>query len=511
MNAKPLLLMILDGWGLSESRGNNAVAQAKTPHFDRIWKTFPHTRLDASAEAVGLPKATIGNSEVGHMNIGAGRIVYQDLTRINQSIENRSFFENKTLLDLAAKLKKSGKALHLMGLLSDGGVHSHLDHLLALLDFAKQQRLSTVYVHCFMDGRDTPPTAGEKYMRQLEKKLAQVGNATVATVTGRYYAMDRDKRWERTSAAYHALVCGEGEKGTSAAEVIQKAYEKKTGDEFILPTVIEKGNKPIGLIQDGDGICFFNFRADRARQLTQALNEKYFSFFERKRVPSLGGYITMTQYEKQFPYPTLFPPQNLENVFGAVIAKEKLRQFRIAETEKYAHVTYFFNGGREVEFEGEDRFLIPSPRSVATYDLKPEMSAREVTDKILACLDSKKYDVGIINFANPDMVGHSGRLEPTIKAVETVDTCLGTILKKLEAVGGSAIVTSDHGNAEMLADQEGKPHTAHTLNKVPLVLVDPTQKNKKLREGKLCDITPTMLQLLGIPQPKEMTGQSLLN
>ena len=507
----PLLLIVLDGWGEAKPSPFNALSQAKLPTWNKIRNEYPTTLLEASAEAVGLPQKTIGNSEVGHMNIGAGRIVYQDLTRINQSLSDKSFFKNRALIDVAENLKKSNGALHLMGLLSDGGVHSHINHLFALLDFAKAQNLSKVYIHCFMDGRDTPPNAGEGYIKKLEEKIKSVGNAAIATVIGRYYAMDRDKRWERTALAYEALVEGKGNKAAGALQAIASSYEKGTTDEFTLPTVIEKEKKPIGLIKDGDVVLFFNYRADRTRQLTLALNKSDFSFFPRVVVPKLAAFVTMTRYEKDYPYPTLFPPQNLDNVLGEVLSKNHLKQFRIAETEKYAHVTYFFNGGQEIEFSGEDRALVPSPRDVATYDLKPEMSANQVMDEVLKRLDQKRYDVIIMNFANADMVGHSGRIDSAIKAVEAVDTCLGKILDKLESLHGMAIVTSDHGNCESMTDENGNPHTAHTLNLVPLVLITPDKKKYSLRKsGKLCDIAPTMLKLLGVTQPKEMTGQSLI-
>ncbi|MBI4224542.1 MAG: 2,3-bisphosphoglycerate-independent phosphoglycerate mutase, partial [Deltaproteobacteria bacterium] len=409
--------------------------------------------------------------------------VYQDLTRINAAIRDKNFFKNRVLSEAVQKIKKAGGVWHLMGLLSDGGVHSHLDHLLALLEFARQQNVSEVFIHCFMDGRDTPPNAGKGY-------LAKLGKAPIAAVMGRYYAMDRDKRWERTELAYRAMVTGEGEKFTTVLEGIETSYAKGITDEFVLPFVVN--NRPV---RQGDGICFFNFRADRARQITEA--------FHKKDSPKLSSYVTMTRYDKNYPYPVIFPPQNLDNVLGKVISDAGLKQFRIAETEKYAHVTYFFNGGEEAEFPGEERKLIPSPRDVATYDLKPEMSALEVTEEVLRRLDAKKYDVVIMNFANPDMVGHSGNVTATVKAVETADRCLGKILDKLESLGGQAIVTSDHGNAE-------GAQTAHTLNPVPLVLFGPGMKGKKLRSGgKLCDIAPTLLQLLGIPKPKEMTGRSL--
>lgn len=484
------MLIVLDGWGLAPPSKTNAISQAKTPTWNKLIHEYPMTQLEASAHAVGLPIGTIGNSEVGHMNIGAGRVVYQDLTRINAAIEDKTFFKNPVLL-------KCKKPLHLMGLLSDGGVHSHIHHLFTLLDFAKQQKIDPVYVHCFMDGRDTPPHAGKGYLEKLEQKIKSVGNAAIATVLGRYYAMDRDKHWERTELAYQAMVCGEGEKFASASVGVAASYDKGTTDEFVIPFVVE----PKGLIKNGDSVLFFNYRADRARQMTKLLNEKL----------QLASYVTMTRYEKSFPYPVIFPPQNLDHVFGQVISEAGLKQFRIAETEKYAHVTYFFNGGQEIEFPGEDRVLIPSPRDVATYDLKPEMSALEVTEEVLKRLEQKKYDVMIMNFANPDMVGHSGQIDATIKAVETIDVCLGKILAKLQSLGGRAVIVADHGNAECLADREGKPHTAHTLNRVPFVLVDDGAKGKKLQSGgKLCDIAPTLLELLGIPKPQEMTGQSLL-
>ncbi|MDO8527510.1 MAG: 2,3-bisphosphoglycerate-independent phosphoglycerate mutase [Deltaproteobacteria bacterium] len=504
MNHIPLMLIILDGWGVSHETKNNAIAQAKTPNWTGLQKEYPSTVLDASGQAVGLPAKIIGNSEVGHMNIGAGRIVYQDLSRINQSISDKSFFKNPILLECVAKIKKSGGVLHLMGLVSDGGVHSHIDHLFALLDFAKEQKIEKVFVHCFTDGRDTAPHGAELYIKNLQEKINGVGNAAIATVIGRYYAMDRDKRWERTTLAYNAMVKGEGDRAPSAGAAVAKAYQNGTTDEFILPTIIEKNGKPVATLCDGDGVLFFNYRSDRPRQLTVMLNDK--------ESPKLATYVTMTRYDKTYPYPNIFPPQNLDNVLGEVLSKNHLKQFRIAETEKYAHVTYFFNGGREVEFAGEERQMIPSPRDVATYDLKPEMSAEGITEEVLKRLDQKKQDVTILNFANTDMVGHSGRLESTIKAVETVDHCLGKILEKLKTLGGTAIVTSDHGNSECMADGQGHPHTAHTLNRVPFVLVGPDAKDFRLKDsGKLCDIAPTILELLGIPQPKEMTGSSLLS
>ena len=503
MIPRPLMLIILDGWGWREETAGNAIRLAKVPRWDQLWKKYPHTFLRACGESVGLPDQTMGNSEVGHMNIGAGRIVSQDLTRIHQSIRDKSFFKNQTLLDLMRTVNQSTGRLHLMGLISDGGVHSHIDHLLALIAMAKQQGVKEVWLHAFMDGRDTFPTAGREFLKKIPQEI-------IATVIGRYFAMDRDKRWDRVEKAYRAMVLGEGEKPASVDAIFEKYYQPGAnsigvGDEFIPPQVLG------ARIQEGDGILFFNFRADRAREISLALTDPEFKEFPRPSIPKLSVFATMTRYEKRTLFPVVFPPQDLSNVFGKVISQKGLKQFRIAETEKYAHVTYFFNGGREVEFAGEDRQLISSPRDVATYDLKPEMSAVAVTEAVLQRLDSKKFDVGILNFANPDMVGHTGNLKAAIRACETVDACLGKILDTLSALGGAALITADHGNAEQMINPDGSPHTSHTLNKVPLVLFAPDGKNYKFKsEGILGDLTPTMLHLLEIPQPTEMTGESLL-
>ncbi len=497
MPYKPLMLIVLDGWGWREDPTDNAVAQARTPVWDRLLQKYPHTLLEACGRAVGLPAGVMGNSEVGHMNIGAGRVVYQDLSLIDVAIEDGSFFKNPVLKETFSKILKSGGALHLMGLLSDAGVHSHINHLFALLDAAKAVGLAKIWVHCFMDGRDSPPNAGEKYLERLETKLKEIPGAKIGTIIGRYYAMDRDKRWERTERAINALTKGEGNSFASAQRAIQSSYSKGITDEFVEPAVLG------GKIADGDGVIFFNFRADRTRQLTRKLAMEPDS-------PKLSTYVTMTQYENDFTFPVLFPPKKLENVLGEVLSQNGLKQFRIAETEKYAHVTYFLNGGREVEFKGEDRALVPSPRDVPTYDKKPEMSAEAVTDEVLRRIESKKYDVLILNFANADMVGHSGNMEATIKACETVDLELARILKALHAAGGTALITADHGNAEQLKDANGNPHTSHTLNLVPFLIVPPAPEKFQFRSGgKLCDIAPTMLKLLDIPQPKEMTGKSL--
>ena len=499
----PFMLIVLDGWGWRDETAGNAVRMAKTPRWDKLLANSPCTFLIPCGEAVGLPEGTMGNSEVGHMNIGAGRIVYQDLTRISKSIRDKTFFANPVLRDLMQTVKQSTGRLHLMGLVSDGGVHSHVDHLQALIRMAKDARVPEVWLHAFMDGRDTSPTSGRNFLKQIPEK-------NIATVIGRYFAMDRDKRWDRIEQAYRAMVLGEGEKPASVDAIFEKYYQPGSspvgvGDEFIPPQVLG------ARIQSGDGVLFFNFRADRAREISRALTETDFKEFVRPSAPKLAAFVTMTRYEKDFPYPVAFPPQDLSHVFGEVVSQRGLKQFRIAETEKYAHVTYFFNGGREVAFAGEDRQMIPSPRDVATYDLKPEMSAIAVTEEVLKRLDSKKYDVGILNFANPDMVGHTGNVAAAIRACETVDGCLGRILDKLSSLGGSALITADHGNAEQMINADGSPHTSHTLNKVPLVLFSSNGKIKFQREGVLGDLAPTMLQLLGIPQPPEMTGASLIS
>ena len=508
---RPLVLMILDGWGINPCPDHNAVALATTPNLAGYLQEFPHVQIRTSGMAVGLPEGQMGNSEVGHLNLGAGRIVYQDFTRITKSIKDGDFFTNPALLECIARVKASGGRLHLAGLLSDGGVHSHNTHLYALLELARQQGLKEVFVHCLLDGRDTPPQSGGDYLAQLETELARIGTGKIATVMGRYYAMDRDNRWERVEQAYNAMVLGQGEQCGSPAELIRASYAAGTTDEFVLPAVVVVDGSPVGTINDGDGVIFFNFRSDRAREITRALTFKEFDGFRRQRVAQLAAYVCMTEYDATFGLPIAYDQQQLNNLLGGVLADAGLKQLRIAETEKYAHVTFFFNGGVETPFTGEDRALVPSPKEVATYDQKPEMSAFQVTDELLRRLDLDIYDVVILNFANCDMVGHTGILPAAIKAVETVDACAGQVVEKVRSLGGTILITADHGNAEQMADEQGEPHTAHTCNPVWLVLVDDQRRDVTLQGGgKLADIAPTILKLLGIPQPKEMTGESLL-
>lgn len=504
---KPLMLMILDGWGINPDASNNAVAQAKTPNLSKLLAEYPHAQIRTSGMAVGLPDGQMGNSEVGHLNLGAGRIVYQDLTRITKSIQDGDFFTNPVLLDCIAKVKVAGGRLHLAGLLSDGGVHSHNSHLYALIELAKQQGVGETCIHCLLDGRDTPPQSGASYLKELEAELQRVGHGRVATIIGRYYAMDRDNRWERVEKAYNAMVLGQGEQAASAAEAIAASYAASVTDEFVLPTVIN----PSATINDGDAIIFFNFRSDRAREITRSLTFEQFDGFQRQRVPKLSGYVCMTEYDATFGLPIAYEQQELTNILGGVLAEAGLKQLRIAETEKYAHVTFFFNGGVETPFANEDRALIPSPKEVATYDQKPEMSAFSVADEVVRRLEQDQYDVIILNFANCDMVGHTGTLPAAVKAVEAVDACVGTVVEKIRALGGTVLITADHGNAEQMKDEKGEPHTAHTCNPVWLILVDEQRKAATLREGgKLADIAPTMLKLLGLAQPAEMSGESLL-
>jgi len=510
---KPLLLVVLDGWGLRVEREANAIAVAGTPNMDALANEFPHTALMTSGNAVGLPDGQMGNSEVGHTNLGAGRIVYQDLVRINRSIEDGDFFRNDALLLAARRAREHGGALHLLGLLSDGGVHSHEEHLAACVELARREGVARVFVHAFMDGRDTPPRSGLGYMAKLEKRLKETGHAKVASVTGRYYAMDRDKRWDRVALAYAALVKGEGRRAASGVAAMEQSYAADTGDEFVLPTVVVNGDgKPVGPLRDGDAVVFFNFRADRAREITRALAFEDFKDFDRGPAPRLAAYVCLTEYDKTFGLPVAYPPQDLTEIFPEIVARAGLRQLRCAETEKYAHVTFFFNGGREQVFEGEDRILVPSPRDVKTYDQKPEMSAREVTDKLVAALGTGAYGFALVNFANPDMVGHTGILDAAVKAVKVVDECVGRLWQAARAQGMAMLVTADHGNCELMTDPEtGQPHTAHTLNPVPFILADPDLRGAKLRpQGVLADVAPTALQIMGIPQPREMKGLGLL-
>ncbi|MBS1111815.1 MAG: hypothetical protein H6Q95_107 [Nitrospirae bacterium] len=504
---KPLILIVLDGWGIGKDSNENAQAQADIPFYKKLLNEFPHTTLECSGEAVGLPEGQMGNSEVGHLNLGAGRVVYQDFARINKAIKSGEFQSNPVLLRAMKSAVESGGAIHLLGLVSDGGVHSHINHLYALIDMALAEGVRKVLIHAFMDGRDTPPSSGIEYIKQLETFLKDKPRAEIATVTGRFWAMDRDKRWERVEAAYKAIALGEGKKAISAIEAVSQSYEIHETDEFIKPTVIFKGGEPAGKVDSGDSVIFFNFRADRARELTTALTDKSFSAFERGEMPELSSYVTMTLYDETFPFPAAFPPLQLTAILGEVLSKNGLKQLRIAETEKYAHVTYFFNGGEEVSFAGEDRVLIPSPRDVATYDLKPEMSAFAVTDEVIKRLDKSEYNFILLNFANPDMVGHTGKMDAAIKACEAVDVCLERIVKKVQALEGAAIITADHGNCEKMIDMGG-PYTAHTLNPVPFILL---KKGLKLRDkGILADVAPTVLGLMHIAKPVEMTGESLI-
>ena len=507
MPKKPLVLMILDGWGINPNTAHNSVALAKTPHLTKYLNEYPHTAIRTSGMAVGLPDGQMGNSEVGHLNLGAGRVVYQELTRVTKSILDGDFFTNPTLLDCIAKVKASGGRLHLSGLISDGGVHSHNTHLYALLELAKREGLTEVFVHCLLDGRDTPPQSGAEYLAQLEAEIVRIGVGTIATVMGRYYAMDRDNRWDRVEKAYNATVSGEGERRSSAKEAIEQSYAAGVHDEFVVPVVIAEN----ATLDDGDGFIFFNFRSDRAREITRALALDDFDGFERRKRVHLSGYVCLTEYDATFSLPIAFGSTELTNILGGVLADAGLKQLRIAETEKYAHVTFFFNGGVETPFPGEDRALIPSPKEVATYDLKPEMSAGLVTDELLARLNSGLYDVIILNFANCDMVGHTGIEAAAIKAVEVVDACAGRVVAKVRELGGAVLITADHGNAEQMCDENGDPFTAHTTNPVWLILVDDSRTSVTLREdGRLADVAPTMLKMLGLAQPKEMSGVSLL-
>ncbi|MEF2802220.1 MAG: 2,3-bisphosphoglycerate-independent phosphoglycerate mutase [Acutalibacter sp.] len=500
---KPLVLMILDGFGIAPTEGN-AIAAANKPNLDKIFAENPHTQIGASGMDVGLPDGQMGNSEVGHTNIGAGRIVYQELTRITKSAQDGDMDKNEALLKAMNNAKDNGKALHLMGLLSDGGVHSHNTHLYALLEMAKRVGVEKVFVHCFMDGRDVPPSSGKDYVKDLMDKLEEIGVGKIATVMGRYYAMDRDNRWERVEKAYAAMVYGEGEQAECPLCAMQNSYDKEVTDEFVVPTVV-KGAEPIS---EGDSVIFYNFRPDRAREITRTLVDPDFTGFERKKGFFPLTYVCMTQYDATMPnVEVAYKPESLVNTFGEYISNKGLTQLRIAETEKYAHVTFFFNGGVEKQYPGEDRILVKSP-AVATYDLQPEMSAYEVTDKMVEAVKSGKYDALILNYANCDMVGHTGVFEAAVKAVEAVDTCVGRVVEAVKEMGGCVLLTADHGNADKMVDEDGTPFTAHTTNPVPFCVINhPCQ----LREGgRLADIAPTMLKVLGLEQPAEMTGESII-
>uniref|UniRef100_A0A832H2Y1 2,3-bisphosphoglycerate-independent phosphoglycerate mutase n=1 Tax=Oscillatoriales cyanobacterium SpSt-402 TaxID=2282168 RepID=A0A832H2Y1_9CYAN len=506
----PVVLVILDGWGYREDADGNAVKAAKTPVIDSLWQAYPHTTIRTSGKDVGLPDGQMGNSEVGHLNIGAGRVVPQELVRISDAVEDGTLLSNSALVQLCQKVKQSKGKLHLIGLCSDGGVHSHLTHLFGLLEMAKDQQLEDVCIHVITDGRDTLPDSGKGYVKQLVEYIDQIGVGQITTLSGRYYSMDRDRRWDRVQKAYDVMTQdGDGD-GRSVLDVIQASYEAGVTDEFILPIRIAPG-----AIEAGDGVIFFNFRPDRARQLTQAFIDPNFQGFERERIQSLA-FATFTQYDPSLSVAVAFEPQDLTNILGEVIAKHGLRQFRTAETEKYAHVTYFFNGGIEEPFEGEDRELIPSPQ-VATYDRAPSMSAEAVTDVAIAAIDKRIYSMVVINYANPDMVGHTGKMEATVEALETVDRCLGRLLEGVIRAGGTAIIIADHGNAEVMWDENGNPWTAHTTNPVPFILVEgeglkiPGHGTEvRLRsDGRLSDIAPTILEILKLPQPPEMTGRSM--
>ncbi len=505
---KPTVLTILDGFGYSTNKKGNAVYAANTPNLDQLFATCPNALIGASGLDAGLPDGQMGNSEVGHLNIGAGRIVYQEFTRISKSIDEGSFFDNNIFLKAIENSKKNNTALHLFGLLSDGGVHSHIQHLYALLDLLKSNGLQKVFLHIFLDGRDVPPKSALDYLKNLQTYMENVKIGEIATVSGRYYAMDRDKRWERLEAAYNAMVLGEGFKASSAEEAIKNAYIRGETDEFVQPTVIVKNQKPIGSVKENDSIIMFNFRPDRAREITRSISDKQFNGFKRKQGYFPVFYVCMTQYDATMSDVSVaYPPQKLKNTLGEYIAGLGLKQLRIAETEKYAHVTFFFNGGVEKPNTNEDRILIPSPK-VATYDLKPEMSAFEVTDKVIEEIQKNQYDLIILNYANADMVGHTGIMEAAVQAVETVDKCVGRIVRTVRNKGGDMIITADHGNADLMKDEYGNPVTAHSLNKVPIILI--SDEPYPLSNGILADIAPTLLDVMELEIPEEMTGKSLL-
>lgn len=510
MSRKPIVLMILDGYGLNDNCDHNAVCEGKTPIMDQLMSQYPFVKGNASGLAVGLPDGQMGNSEVGHLNMGAGRIVYQELTRITKSIEDGDFFEVAEFLQAVENCKKSGSALHMWGLVSDGGVHSHNTHIYGLLELAKRNGLDRVYVHCFLDGRDTPPASGKSFVEALEAKMKEIGIGKVASVMGRYYAMDRDNRWDRVERAYNVLAKGEGIHAESAAAGIQASYDKGVNDEFVEPFVVTEDGKPLATVKDGDSVIFFNFRPDRAREITRAFCDDEFKGFPREKRLNLT-YVCFTDYDETIKNKLVaFKKESISNTFGEFLAQNNMTQARIAETEKYAHVTFFFNGGVEEPNKGEDRILVPSPK-VATYDLQPEMSAPIVCDKLVEAIKSGKYDVIIINFANPDMVGHTGIEDAAIKAIETVDTCVGRTVEAIKETDGILFICADHGNAEQLLDYEtGEPFTAHTTNPVPFVLVNADPAYKLREGGCLADIAPTLIELMGLKQPKEMTGKSLL-
>jgi 2,3-bisphosphoglycerate-independent phosphoglycerate mutase len=507
---KPMTLIVLDGWGYSETSTSNAIAAANTPVWDKLWATYPHTLIHGSGSAVGLPNDQMGNSEVGHLNLGAGRVVYQEFTRVSRAIRTGSFFNNQTLTDATDNAAASNKAVHILGLLSPGGVHSHEEHIFAMAELAAQRGVEKIYVHAFLDGRDTPPKSAESSIRTMEETFVKLGKGRIASVIGRYYAMDRDHRWPRIQAAYDLITQGKGEhQAPDALTALNEAYARGETDEFVGATAIVDDKGEVVKIEDGDTIIFMNYRSDRARQITRPFIEPKFDCFVRDAKPRLGAFITLTEYHADFDIPVAFPPDRLHNVFGEYLATLGLRQLRIAETEKYAHVTFFFNGGREEPFDGEERILVNSP-NVATYDLQPEMNAPLLTEKLIEAIEEDKYDVIICNFANPDMVGHTGNFDATVKAIECLDQCLGQVTEALKNKGGEALITADHGNAEqMQGNDTGQPHTAHTSNPVPLIYFSGRQASM-LDDGVLCDIAPTMLHLMSIEKPSEMGGHSLV-
>ncbi len=509
MAKSPRALIILDGFGCRKETMGNAVSQANKPNFDRLWETYPHAQLRADGLFVGLPEGQMGNSEVGHMNIGAGRVVYQSLSRVNLSIENGEFFENETLVEAMRVVKERGKKLHVLGLLSNGGIHSHIQHMFAVLKLAAREQVNDVFIHGFLDGRDVGPQTAPTFIKQTLEETEKIGVGKLATLSGRYYAMDRDNRWERIEKAYRAMVYGDGPDYTDPLELIQDSYDHEIHDEFVLPAVLKnEDGSPVATIEDGDAVIFFNFRPDRAIQISQVFTNEDFRGFDRgPKLPKDLHFVCMTHFSESVNGTVAFKPTNLDNTLGEVLAQNGLKQLRIAETEKYPHVTFFFSGGREEPFPGEERILIKSP-NVATYDLKPEMSVYEVTDALLEAIAADKFDAIILNFANPDMVGHSGKLEPTIKAIEAVDECLGKVIDALIAKGGEAIITADHGNADEVLTVEGNPQTAHTTNPVPVIV---TRSGVELRtDGKLADLAPTLLDLLDVQKSKEMDGVSLI-
>lgn len=509
MNVTPVLLLILDGFGYSEEVDYNAIFAARKPNWDKFWHDYPHTLLNASEKFVGLPSSQMGNSEVGHLNIGAGRVVYQDLSRVDVDIENGSFYTNPALGKALALAKQNDSAFHIMGLLSPGGVHSHENHIFTMLEMAARQGLKKVYLHAFLDGRDTPPRSAAHSLQLLQDKCAALGVGRIAGIVGRYYAMDRDNRWERVQPAYELLAQGKAEfYAANALEGLEQAYARGESDEFVKPTAIVPSGMQATAMQDGDVVVFMNFRADRAREITRALTSETFDGFVRKHFPKLGEFVMLSRYGEDFDLPCAYTQEPIHNGFGEYISSLGLRQLRIAETEKYAHVTYFFNGGREQPYPGEERILVPSPK-VATYDLKPEMSAFEVTDKLEAAILSRQYHAIICNYANGDMVGHSGNMSAAVRAIEALDVCIGRVVRAMQAIGGEVIITADHGNAEQMIDHAThQAHTAHTLNPVPFLYIG--RKAKLLDHGALRDLAPSLLALMGLPKPAEMTGHSLI-